>query len=44
MSNLLMTFSSVLFMVNMGNPVSLLPKDMSLKESCLVVGPYKQDK
>lgn len=40
-----MAFSSVLFMVNMGNAISLPPKnDMSLKESPMVVGPYKQDK
>ena len=40
-----MAFSSVLFMVNMGSAVPLLPKkDTSLKESRMVVGPYKQDK
>lgn len=45
MSNVLMAFSSVLLMVNTGNAISLLTKkDMSLKESCMVVGAYKQDK
>jgi len=40
-----MAFSSVLFMVNTDNAVSILPKkDTSLKASRMVVGPYKQDK
>lgn len=45
MSNALTAFSLVLLLVNVGNAISLLPKKgMSVKESCMVVGPYKQDK
>lgn len=45
MSNVLMAFSSVLFMVSTGCAISLLPKkDTSLKVSHMFLGPYKQDK